>query len=172
MLQRHSAQWRYKKCSTISMHSLTCRVRHRPSYKTSPQKHCRAFKESRRYKKKLHYNAMLAGHALEKVVICWHPWVFSLYVQPPWNSDPPRWRGRIVHYFITHTVDSAATRPNKEGDISLSVLAWCDAEVVKEVWIFYEVGNATIVNIRWKAWDAGTCLKGEHHWIFSTQQFL
>lgn len=37
-----------------------------------------------------------------------------------------------MHFFITHIVDSAATRPNKEGDISLSVLAWCDAEVVKK----------------------------------------
>ena len=37
---------RYKKCSTVSMHSLTCRARHRPSYKSSPQKHCRASEES------------------------------------------------------------------------------------------------------------------------------
>lgn len=111
------------KCSTISMHSLTCRARHRPKLQYLP---C----------------SMLAENTLK---ICWEltrvMWVkyvlaftcVSVFMQPPWILNPACWQGWIVHFFITHIVDSAATRPNKEGDICSSVLAWCNTEVVKEV---------------------------------------
>lgn len=123
---------------------IRCRVTHRTSYKSSPQKHCRGPEESRSYKQNVQYTATLAGNALE-MCMCWALmrvwWAEYVSACVCVVSEYPcctrnlmlAGKARIVHFLIIHIVDSAATRLNKEGNISLSTLALCDAWVVKEV---------------------------------------
>lgn len=82
----------------------------------------------------------------------WHACA-GLYEHP--RNRACRW-GRIVHFFITHIVDSAATSPNK-ATIS-PCLCWRGAtqRLLKRCESFMRWGNVTVVNIRWKGRDFGT----------------